>query len=104
MPFETNPKTDQKEDTRMVRRANIVLGITAVAAVLLPATRPGAVSATSQPASKSSTAAPAFQVDPYWPKPLPNDWLVGNVVGVAVDSHDNVWITHRPRSRAGRAT
>ena len=44
---------------------------------------------------------PAFQVDPFWPKELPNNWLVGNVVGVGVDSHDNVWIVHRPQSQAG---
>jgi hypothetical protein len=39
---------------------------------------------------------PSFQVDPAWPKPLPNRWLVGAVVGVAVDSKDHVWIVHRP--------
>jgi DNA-binding beta-propeller fold protein YncE len=39
---------------------------------------------------------PTFQVDPFWPKPLPNHWLVGAVVGVAVDGQDHVWITHRP--------
>jgi DNA-binding beta-propeller fold protein YncE len=39
---------------------------------------------------------PSFQVDPMWPKPLPNHWLVGAVVGVAVDGKDHVWITHRP--------
>ena len=87
----------------MVRRANIVLSVVAVAAVLLAVARPGALFATSQPSSKAKApvAAPSFQVDPYWPKPLPNDWMVGNVVGVAVDSHDNVRITHRPRSQAG---
>lgn len=31
-----------------------------------------------------------------WPKPLPNRWIVGAVVGVAVDARDHVWITHRP--------
>jgi hypothetical protein len=39
---------------------------------------------------------PEFRVDPFWPKPLPNRWLVGAVAGVAVDRHDHVWITHRP--------
>ncbi len=39
---------------------------------------------------------PTYAVDPAWPKPLPNHWLVGAVVGVAVDKHDHVWITHRP--------
>ena len=39
---------------------------------------------------------PTFRVDPAWPKPLPNRWIVGAVAGVAVDKHDHVWITHRP--------
>src|ERR1035437_5889502 len=39
---------------------------------------------------------PMFRVDPAWPKPLPNHWIVGAVAGVAVDSRDHVWITHRP--------
>ena len=39
---------------------------------------------------------PRYTVDPSWPKPLPNHWIVGAVVGVAVDSHDHIWITHRP--------
>jgi len=85
----------------MERRAGIVVGIIAVVAVLAAVMRFGAVAAAPQTAAKAAIAAPTFQVDPYWPKPLPNDWLVGNVVGVAVDSHDNVWITHRPRSQAG---
>jgi DNA-binding beta-propeller fold protein YncE len=39
---------------------------------------------------------PTFRVDPFWPKPLPNRWILGAVAGVAVDSRDHVWITHRP--------
>src|SRR5690348_7917776 len=42
--------------------------------------------------------APAFEVDPLWPKPLPNHWVVGSVIGVSVDSRDHVWIVHRPGS------
>jgi DNA-binding beta-propeller fold protein YncE len=41
-------------------------------------------------------SVPVFRVDPFWPQPLPNHWLVGAVVGVAVDARDHVWITHRP--------
>ena len=37
-----------------------------------------------------------FAVDPFWPAPLPNDWIIGQVAGVAVDADDNVWIIHRP--------
>jgi DNA-binding beta-propeller fold protein YncE len=46
--------------------------------------------------NRSATGAvPAFQVDPLWPKPLPNHWILGSVTGVAVDSRDHVWIVHR---------
>jgi len=39
---------------------------------------------------------PTFRVNPAWPKPLPNRWIIGAVAGVAVDARDHVWITHRP--------
>jgi len=39
---------------------------------------------------------PTFRVDPDWPRPLPNHWIVGAVVGVSVDRRDHVWIVHRP--------
>jgi DNA-binding beta-propeller fold protein YncE len=47
-------------------------------------------------ASQETVRAPVFDVDPRWPKPLPNRWILGAVVGVAVDARDHVWITHRP--------
>lgn len=47
-------------------------------------------------AGASHPRVPTFRVDPFWPKPLPNRWLLGAVAGVAVDSRDHVWITHRP--------
>ena len=39
--------------------------------------------------------APVFEVDPLWPKPLPNHWLLGTAIGVWVDEQDHVWIIHR---------
>ncbi len=39
--------------------------------------------------------APVFEVDPFWPNPLPNHWVLGSVVGVGVDSRDHVFIIHR---------
>ena len=39
--------------------------------------------------------APMFEVDPFWPKPLPNKWVLGNAIGVGVDSRDHVYIVHR---------
>src|SRR5258708_9414449 len=46
-------------------------------------------------ASMFGQAAPSFQVDPLWPRPLPNHWLLGSVTGVAVDAQDHIWIVHR---------
>jgi DNA-binding beta-propeller fold protein YncE len=45
--------------------------------------------------AKSGAQAPRFEVDPMWPKPLPNHWLLGNVIGVGVDGDDHVYIVHR---------
>src|SRR5262245_30994551 len=42
--------------------------------------------------------APIFEVDPLWPKPLPNHWVTGSTIGLAVDAQDNVWTIHRPGS------
>jgi DNA-binding beta-propeller fold protein YncE len=39
--------------------------------------------------------APMFEVDPLWPKPLPNHWLIGMTIGVWVDDQDHIWIIHR---------
>jgi DNA-binding beta-propeller fold protein YncE len=53
---------------------------------------------------------PSFQVDPFWPKPLPSHWLLGSVSGVAVDAHDHIWVVHRgydsmtARTEIGAAT
>ncbi|HSH74471.1 MAG TPA: hypothetical protein VLA09_02110 [Longimicrobiales bacterium] len=39
---------------------------------------------------------PQFAVDPFWPRPLPNNWILGQVSGLDVDEDGNVWIIHRP--------
>jgi DNA-binding beta-propeller fold protein YncE len=46
-------------------------------------------------AQRAMVEIPIFEVDPLWPKPLPNDWLLGMAIGVSVDEQDNVWIIHR---------
>jgi len=39
---------------------------------------------------------PRFEPDPLWSESLPNRWVNGQVSGVAVDLHDNLWVLHRP--------
>jgi DNA-binding beta-propeller fold protein YncE len=43
----------------------------------------------------SAQAPPRFEVDPSWPKPLPEDWVFGRLGGVCVDSHDHVAVVDR---------
>ena len=46
-------------------------------------------------AAEMRVMAPRFEVDPFWPKPLPNHWVLGQVIGATVDDQDHVWIVHR---------
>ena len=46
-------------------------------------------------AQARTVQAPMFEVDPLWPKPLPNHWVLGMAIGVWVDELDHVWIIHR---------
>jgi DNA-binding beta-propeller fold protein YncE len=46
----------------------------------------------------ATVMAPRFEVEPLWPKPLPNHWVIGNTIGVSVDSQDHIWIIHRAGS------
>lgn len=45
--------------------------------------------------NRNSGQAPYFEVDPFWPKPLPNHWVLGSSIGVSVDERDHVWMIHR---------
>jgi DNA-binding beta-propeller fold protein YncE len=46
-------------------------------------------------AQRAMVEVPVFEVDPFWPKPMPNDWLLGMAIGVSIDADDNVWMVHR---------
>ena len=39
---------------------------------------------------------PKFQIDPSWPKTLPNNWIFGQIGGIFVDAQDHVWVNQRP--------
>ena len=63
----------------------VLLGALATAQVAL---KPGSGGATS-------AQAPRYEVDPLWPKPMPNHWVLGSVIGAAVDADNHIWILHR---------
>ena len=45
----------------------------------------------------AQNTVPRLEVDPLWPQPFPFEkhWALGSVTGVAVDSQDHIWVTHR---------
>ena len=48
---------------------------------------------------KSKTGrSPDFVIDPTWPRPLPHNWLLGQIAGLYVDHHDHIWVYQRPRT------
>src|SRR5262245_54326467 len=56
----------------------------------------GCTQPASRPEGQGAPGGPKFVVDPFWPKPLRDNWIFGQVAGLTVDSRDHVWVTHRP--------
>ena len=76
----------------MIARRNLAIGglfVIALSALLI------AERTLARAAEQQTVQAPRFEVDPFWPKPLPNGWMLGNAIGVGVDANDHVWIVHR---------
>jgi hypothetical protein len=48
--------------------------------------------------SLQAQGIPKYKVDPFWPKELPNNWIMGQVGGMSVDKQDHIWVFQRPRS------
>jgi DNA-binding beta-propeller fold protein YncE len=89
------------------RRSNLLIGAAFFA--VLVALGLGQYMLEATLAAPADVQAPRFEVDPLWPKPLPNHWLLGSAIGVTVDSRDHVFIIHRPdsfnqRTEIGAAT
>lgn len=75
------------------RHALIAAGFIAMLATL--ALAHGRFERVAAAQSRTAAQAPRFEVDPLWPLPLPNHWLLGSTIGVWIDARDNVWIIHR---------
>lgn len=75
-----------------MNRRNILLASGLVSSIVLVGLAQARLEAV---ASTQMVRAPKFEIDPYWPKPLPNQWVYGTVIGVATDPQDNVYIVHR---------
>src|SRR6185437_10531023 len=71
------------------RASALAIGLSAVIAL---------ASTQAAQAGSKDAGPPQYKVDASWPKQLPNNWLIGQVGGLAVDSHDHIWILQRPRT------
>lgn len=75
----------------------VTIGVTLVSIGCVDSSEPPTPAAVDTSAvSESSGDTPSFMVDPFWARELPNNWILGQVSGVAVDAQDHVWIVHRP--------
>lgn len=72
--------------------ARVLLALMAAVAVLQV---PGGVSPAF--ALRAASGVPSFEVDPAWPQPLPNNWVLGTSINVSVDRRNHVWMIHRYR-------
>src|SRR6195256_6186592 len=53
-------------------------------------------------APASAQTVPKFEIDPSWPRTLPNNWIIGTIGGITVDAQDHIWINQRPSALDAR--
>ena len=78
-----------------MQKRTLVFGSVLVAAIVGLACASEALESAASVDYAQEGVAPLFEVDPFWPKPLPNHWILGATIGVDVDSRDHVWIVQR---------
>jgi DNA-binding beta-propeller fold protein YncE len=76
-------------------KRNLLIGLCFAAALTGLAIAERTVARAAATQAKTAVMAPRFEVDPLWPKRLPNHWVLGQAIGVTVDDQDHVWIVHR---------
>jgi len=74
-------------------KRNVLVGAIAVVAIIAIGYTQSALANSPQEGE-----VPTFEVDPMWPQPLPNHWILGSAIGVGVDSRDHVFVIHRRQS------
>jgi len=77
-------------------KRNLVIGLTFLIVLAALAVAQHWLEETALAQSRGAVMAPRFEVDPTFPKPLPNGWYQGQSIGVWIDAQDHVWIVHRP--------
>ena len=78
-----------------MRTRKVLVGSSLIAVVAALGIAQQQLERTASAQSKTAVQAPRFEVDPMWPKPVPNHWVFGNIIGVGVDMNDHIYIIHR---------
>ena len=86
---------------RWIRTSRLAVGVVAVLAAACGSQpeSPDVEAGFVEHVETAPAGPPTFESDPSWPRPLPNNWALGDVWGVAVDSQDNAWIAHADSDR-----
>jgi DNA-binding beta-propeller fold protein YncE len=79
----------------MKRKRNVAIGTGLLTLVVALGLGQSVLQREAAAQTKGAMQAPRFEVDPMWPKPVPNHWVFGNIIGVGVDTRDHVYIIHR---------
>jgi DNA-binding beta-propeller fold protein YncE len=74
-----------------MQKRNLTIGVALAGVITIVACAAEAMDDMADQAGQ----VPLFEVDPFWPKPLPNHWLIGPTIGVWADNNDGVWIVQR---------
>ena len=85
----------------LTRNRSLVAGASVIALLVIMGISQSVLERTAAAQNKGAVQAPRFEVDPLWPKPLPNHWILGSTIGVWVDTDDHVWIIHRSTATLG---
>jgi DNA-binding beta-propeller fold protein YncE len=86
---------------KLTRNRSLVAGASVVALLVVMGLSQLVLERTAAAQNKGAVQAPRFEVDPLWPKPLPNHWILGSTIGVWVDTDDHVWVIHRSTATLG---
>jgi len=81
-----------------MRKRNVIVGATFLALLAVLGIAQGTLGRVAAAQAGGAQQAPRFEVDPAFPKPLPNGWYQGQTIGVSADAQDHIWIIHRSDS------
>jgi WD40 repeat protein len=82
----------------MRRKKDLLIGVAFLTILAILGTGERMLEKTAEAQTRGQLMAPRFEVDPTFPKPLPNGWYQGQSIGLWVDANDHIWIVHRPDS------